>query len=295
MKAFLKTATLAIAVSCPFSLFSAEKESYFFIFSGQSNMTPRGKTKQIKPEFRKAEAYKDIYLWNSKSEQFVDLGKKLPGKFSVALPFAYYFRQKNPTGKIYMVTHAAGGRPLHYSLHFKPRQDHFDSLEYKPGRDNFFPGLNAGDKNKGKQYITLASNFMKAQKDLESKNISTKVDAFIWVQGESDSNNKLSSETYNKSLEQLKKRVQEDTNTESFPMVFMKVFPNPKYLEQPRERPTFLPILHKQMEKAAADDNGIYMSLAPADKMDSKFVHYNSEGYWEIGKNLATKLLEVQK
>ena len=293
MHTLLKIKILLFITLFTVTSFAESPKSYFFIFSGQSNMTSRGKTNQIAKELRTAEQYKEIYLWNNKSGKFDDLSKKLPGKFSVAIPFAHTLRKAKPEGKIFMAVHAAGGRPLHYSLHFKPHKDHFDSLDYKPGRDNFFPGLNAEDKNKGKQYITLHKAFTKAQENLKVQGFSTKVDGFIWVQGESDSNNKLSSQTYNQSMEHLKKRVEEDTKTAAIPMVFMKVFPNPKYLDQPRERPTFLPILHKQMEKAAADDNGIYMSLAPADKMDSKFVHYTSQGYWEIGTNLAKAFLKI--
>ena len=259
-------------------------------------MSNRGSLKSVKnKEIQKAENYKDVFLWDAKAKQFKALSQSLKGRFNVSLPTAFYIRQQQKDGKIYIMTHAAGGRPFHYSLHFKPRQDHFVSMDYAPNRDNFFPGRTADDNCKGKQYIKLEEQLKQAQAALEKDGQSSKVTAMFWVQGESDSNNKLSSETYGEQLAHLKKRVQEDSKTKNFPLYFARILPDlENYLKRDRDRPTYIEILHKTMDGVEAKHQGIYMIQAPADGLSKDFVHYSTEGYEEIGKRFAEKYLSTK-
>lgn len=273
----------------------AEKSS-FYVFAGQSNMTSRGSLKQVvNKDIQNKKNYQDVYIWDAKAKAFKELSKGLKGRFNVSLPTVFYIRQQQPEGKIFLMTHAAGGRPFHYTLHFKPRQDHFVNNEYAPKRDNFFPGRTADDNCKGKQYITLETQLKAAQTEIEKQGLSSKITAMFWVQGESDSNNKLSSETYDDQLAHLKKRIQEDGKTEDVPLYFARILPDlENYLKRERVRPTFIKTLHKTMDGTEAKYPGIYMIHAPADGLGKDFVHYTSQGYEEIGKRFAEKYLSTK-
>lgn len=269
-----------------------KKEADFLVFSGQSNMTDIGKIKELSPKYMSLNHYKEVYVWNSNSSDFQPLTKAFPKKkFSLVIPFVYRYKELYPNKTLYILRVAYGGRALHYAMNFKGWDDPWDGEAYKPGRDNFFPGLTADDQNKGSRYIELIDKLDKVKTKLKSKKIDTTVDAFFWMQGEADTKNEISANLYFENVSHLKKRFLEDAQQKEVPFIFGKILPNDDFN---KEKTPYRNIIHKEMDTFAASDKNVHMVLAPADKMRSDRVHYIGRGYEIIGTNFCETYISIK-
>lgn len=118
------------------------------------------------------------------------------------------------------------------------------------------------------------------------------------MQGEQDSKHQVSAESYASSLALLKKRVQEDfCKGQMIPMAFGQVLPYSPAMERFVARD----VIRKQMSYADANSGHqaaipmCYMVSTDEMPISKDTVHYNSQGQFKLGKEMAVKIMEHDK
>jgi acetyl esterase/lipase len=282
--------TLSILLCFTALLKAAEVEVY--LLGGQSNMQGSGELKNLHPEL-KTELKNVFFFSDGKFEPF-EIGKTKtsnnPASFGPELGFSKVMTE---SGKpIYLIKYAVGGMPLHHGW------DAANWLggEPSPGRTNFYPGKNLTDPNMGKLYKAMIEKYLAGIKSLTDAGESPVVKGFLWMQGEQDSKNEPSANSYDQNLNHLISRIKQDLNLDRLPCVFGQVLPAENHLP----RFTHRSLIREKM--AAADMSSGLPSAIPLCKMISTdgfplledTVHYNADGLYQMGVKMADeiKLLE---
>lgn len=247
-----------------FSVFSKDDTMDVFLLVGQSNMKGRGEI-DMKPPIDK-----NILFFHSKKQKhyiardplhaqgtpdMIDGGDNSgtgPG-----MSFAQALRKKNPDLNILLVPAAVGGAPI------------------------------APYGEKGKLYtrsLLLTKNAIKQSK------VKTNIKAILWLQGESDSTDKLY-KSYEEKLLDLVDRYRKDLKNPTLPFIACTVgsFITSKRFNRTKEINQALLTLPKKRKYTACIDT-VDLKGHIGDRL-----HYNTKSQIEIGKRFAKEYLKIIK
>jgi hypothetical protein len=166
----------------------------------------------------------------------------------------------------------------------------------QPGRRNFYPGATEDDANTGSLYTEMRSQFQNGTQHLEMQGMTPVVRGLVWMQGEQDAKHAVSATTYASSLNQLRKRLAEDLQTQpDLPLVFGQVLPH----DPPAARFTHRQEIREQM--AACDSKSLQpesmrnTTMVPTEGLTllPDTVHYDAAGQLSLGKALGTALQQL--
>ena len=264
-----------------------------YLLGGQSNMQGSGELKNLPPELKPE--FNNVFFFADGKFVPYEIGKTKtsnnPASFGPELGFSKVMTE---SGKpIYLIKFAVGGMPLHHG---------WDAGNWlggnpSPGRTNFYPGKNLADPNMGKLYKAMIEKYMAGIKSLTDAGHTPVVKGFLWMQGEQDSKNEPSANSYDQNLDQLITRIKQDLKLDRLPCVFGQVLPAENHLP----RFTHRALIREKM--AAADMSSGLPSAIPLCKMISTddfplledTVHYNADGLYQMGVKMAEemKLLEI--
>lgn len=245
-----------------FSVFSKDDTMDVFLLVGQSNMKGRGEI-DMKPTIDK-----NILFFHSKKQKhyiardplhaqgtpdMID-GKDNSGT-GPGMSFAQGLRKKNPDMNILLVPAAVGGAPI------------------------------ASYGIKGKFYtrsLLLTKNAIKQSK------VKTNIKAILWLQGESDSTDKLY-KSYEEKLLDLVDRYRKDLRNPTLPFIACTVgsFITSKRFNRTKEiNQTLLTLPKKRKYTACIDARDIKGHIGDS-------LHYNTKSQVEIGKRFAKEYLKI--
>lgn len=259
-----------------------------YLLGGQSNMQGSGELKNLPPEL-KPELKNVFFFADGKFEPY-EIGKTKtsnnPASFGPELGFSKVMTENGKT--IYLIKFAVGGMPLHHG---------WDAGNWlggvpSPGRTNFYPGKNLADPNMGKLYKAMIEKYLAGIKSLTDAGNTPVVKGFLWMQGEQDSKNEPSANSYDQNLDQLITRIKQDLKLDRLPCVFGQVLPAENHL------PRFTHRTQIREKMAAADMSSGLPNAIPLCKMISTddfplledTVHFNAEGLYQMGVKMAKEM-----
>lgn len=264
-----------------------------FLLGGQSNMQGLGKVAELSPEIPRqvphtfywtGDAFEPLVLGRTQvSSRITDFGPEL----GLALELA------TVDSPVYLIKYHASGMPLHHG---------WDGGKWvggapHPGRRNFFPGQSSDDPTTGTLYDAMRQRFIAGLQHLRDQGLEPQIAGFCWMQGEQDSKEQESAQSYATSLRRLRSRLQEDLGlAETLPLVFGQVLP----YSPPLPRFKFRDDIRTQM--AACDSTSEQPESMPLTAMVSTddcpllpdSVHYDTTGQLKLGKELALALKRLQ-
>ncbi|SHK11531.1 Acetyl esterase/lipase [Rubritalea squalenifaciens DSM 18772] len=273
----------------PFLAKAAEVDVY--LLGGQSNMQGIGKLKNLPKEYHKA--VKNTFIYRGQNIAPLVIGQTQTshrkGEMGPEIGFALNIQSDKP---VYLLKYAASGMPLN------PGWNGNKWLGGKPGpkRTNFYPGLTPEDPNKGRLYRAMLDRFQKGIEAIKAEGHTPVIKGFVWMQGEQDSKNEVSANSYAKHLKLLRDRLAEDVKVSRLPMVYGQVLPHEPALERFTHREN----IRSQM--AAADMASGKPEAIRLAKMISTdgftllkdTVHYDANGQLKLGSEMAKAMNHLQ-
>jgi len=250
-----------------------------------------GKIKNLKPEQRQSP--KNVFIYSKDKFEPLIVGKTQSslrkGELGPEIGFSQSISKKHP---VYMIKFAASGQPLHPGWN----GNKWLGGEPNPNRVNFYPGKNKTDPNKGRLYKSMIARYQAGIKAITNQGDTPVIKGFLWMQGEQDSKNETSATTYAAHLKLLRDRVAQDLNIKKLPFVYGQVLPYKKSL------PRFTHRKEIRDQMAAADkDSGKPEAISFAKMVCTDTfpllkdtVHYNAQGQWMLGTEMANQLTTMQ-
>lgn len=247
-----------------FSVFSKDDTLDVFLLVGQSNMKGRGEI-DMKPPVDK----KILFFHSKKEKHYIardplhaqGTPDKIDGKDNSGtgpgMSFAQTLRKKNPDMNVLLVPAAVGGAPI------------------------------APYGEKGKLYTR---SLLLTRKAIKQSKVKTNLKAILWLQGESDSTDKLY-KSYEGKLLDLVDRYRKDLKNPTLPFIACTVgsFITSKRFNRTKEINEVLLNLPKKRKYTACID-ATDLKGHIGDRL-----HYNTKSQIEIGKRFAKEYLKIIK
>lgn len=273
---------------------SAGRTVDVYLLSGQSNMQGVGKIAQLPELWREPVA--GAHFWNGTAYEVLDPGSSRisarAGEFGPELGFARAMRMLEPEQELYMIKFYRSGQPLHHGWH----GGRWIGGDPAPNRNNFYPGEEDGDANTGTHYKAMLVMARAAFAHLREQGYEPVLRGVVWMQGEQDAKHAVSADEYAESLARLKRRIEEDLESESVPFVFGQALSHDPALDRFTDRP----LLRQRMSEAdmcSGDERaaeGVWMVTTEGMPLEDDTVHYNAEGMKLLGTAFGVGMLQAQ-
>ncbi len=263
-----------------------------YLLGGQSNMQGVGKIAALTADVPKEIPH--TFFWNGQQFEPLVLGqtKTSSNNINFGPEIGFALAMATADRPIYLIKYHASGMPLHHGWD----GDKWISDEPQPGRRNFYPGQTDDDANTGSLYREMRSQFQNGTQHLEMQGMTPVVRGLVWMQGEQDAKHVVSASTYASSLNQLRKRLAEDLQTQpDLPLVFGQVLPH----DPPAARFTHRQEIRTQMaacdSKALQPESMRNTTMVPTEGLTllPDTVHYDSTGQLSLGKAFATAMQQL--
>ena len=275
---FLALLTMASALSVMPSGAAPKNDTVqMFILAGQSNTEGLGLNTDLKSPYDKPEPKVQMWMNNDKGLEPLAGGfGHVPQWFGSAVTLCHALKT------------ALQGKPI---------------VIVKAG----YSGANlAADWNPktGQWYGVLKEKIEKATAALTAQGKTVNLAGMFWIQGESDTMNKDMAEAYEANLTAFISTVRQDLKSPELPFVFTRVHEklgDPESSVHGQGGFNFVPIVRKGQEAVATkvprtklvNTDKLSLRLKPPNY--DNLVHYDSEGFLDLGKALAKAYLELAK
>lgn len=256
---------------------SPKKIKVFFL-AGQSNMEGRADATKIDPrdQERLSKAQKNVQLAYN-SEPVSPLRAVEPSKeiaeiykrkliFGPELFFGITLSEAWPDEKILLIKLAEGGTSLHGCWHPEWSEDKAKVM---------------GEEKESKLYHQLVNHI--DQTLSEYRKDEYEICAMLWVQGETDSGNKIAAAAYGQNLQQFITKIRLDTHTATLPFLLFQVG-HGKVVEGMRQTAQNLPNVLLLPQSQDPETANYYSTMENG--------HYNSEGMKKLGERFAEVFIE---
>jgi hypothetical protein len=224
-----------------------------FLLGGQSNMAGAGNSKDLKPPYN--QPFAKIKTWNNKTKSWLPLTPK--GRFGPEVYFAHSLASKLPNEKIRLIKSAQGGTALYN--------------DWSP-------------ITKGGPY----RNFMKTTKaaiaDLDASGVKYEIAGMLWLQGESDANEKKG-DSYEKNITYFISHMRKEFKTKDMPFIIARICDN-----WGRKSGHAKFVRDAQMKVAKTIHN---VACFDTDDCAISGGHYISAGLAVIGNRFSEKYIEI--
>lgn len=266
-----------------------------YLLSGQSNMAGAGEASELSAMWQ--QPIEGAYIFQKDGFKTLTAGDK--GRFGPEIGFAHYLRNNQPgRPEIYLIKFALSGQPLDAGWNGGAADgSSWVSAEPGPNRKTFYPGTSAEDPNVGLHYQALMKHVQAALEAIKADGKSPVLRGIVWMQGEQDAKNETSADRYDKSLERLKNRIEEDLKSKPVPFVFGQVLPH----EPAMARFTHRDLIRKRMAQAdhrsgneRAIDN-VWMVSTDGMELNKDTVHYSTKGLLELGQAFGLEMLKAHR
>ena len=265
-----------------------------YLLAGQSNMQGVGKVAQLPEAWRGP--LPGAHFWNGEAFEVLDAGatrvSARASDFGPELGFARALRLLQPERELHIVKFYRSGQPLHHGWN----GNRWVGGDPDANRNNFFPGEEDGDANTGNHYKAMLAMARAAFAHLRAEGYEPVLRGIVWMQGEADAKHEISADEYAESLAQLKRRIEEDLESEPVPFVFGQVLAHEPALDRFTDRP----LLRQRMAQAdmrSGDERaveGVWMVATEGMPLNSDTVHYNAEGMKLLGTAFGVGMLQAQ-
>ncbi|XAM00368.1 hypothetical protein OT109_03060 [Phycisphaeraceae bacterium D3-23] len=265
-----------------------------YLLAGQSNMQGVGEVAELPATW--LEPIEGVYFWHRDAFRMLDPGTSpisaRPGKFGPELGFARSMRMLKPVQEIYLVKFYRSGQPLHHGWD----GNQWVGGDPAIGRRNFYPGETEDDDMVGSHYAAMLTMARTAFAHLQSEGYEPVLRGVVWMQGEADAKNETSADEYAESLARLKRRIEEDLDSEPAPFVFGQVLAHEPALDRFTDRPR----LRERMAQAdmrSGDERaieGVWMVPTEGMPLNNDTVHYNTEGMRLLGTAFGIAMVQAQ-
>lgn len=265
-----------------------------YLLAGQSNMQGVGKVAELPEAWRATIA--GVWFWEGDAFETLDPCSTTisvrSGDFGPELGFARAMRMLSPEQDIYLVKFYRSGQPLHHGW----GGNRWLGGEPSPGRNNFYPGETGGDEDAGNHYRAMLAMARDAFAHLREQGYKPVLRGIVWMQGEADAKHETSANEYAESLARLKRRIEEDLESEPVPFVFGQVLAHEPALERFTDRP----LLRDRMAQAdmhSGDERaveGVWMVPTEGMPLNNDTVHYNTEGMKLLGTAFGLAMVQAQ-
>lgn len=188
----LMLASIVIFLVSPSVSAESGKTVKVFFLGGQSNMLGKGGKTTDLPFYYKY-PLPTVQIWGVKTKQWKPLSPE-GRSFGPELSFGHAISKAFPNDDIRLVKYAANGTALY----------------------------NDWAPTKGAQYVSFMGTVMNALGDLRSNNIEFEIAGMLWLQGESDAQEKKG-EDYKKNLLAFIKRMRTEFDKSKMPFVIARV------------------------------------------------------------------------
>jgi hypothetical protein len=248
-----------------------------FILAGQSNTEGLGVNTELKSPLDKPQDGIQIWMDNEKGLQPLAPGfGHVPSWFGSELTLGRTLKPALAGQKIVIVKAGYSGANL--------------AVDWNP--------------KTGQWYGVLKEKIEKATAALTADGKKVHLAGMFWIQGESDTMNKEHAEAYADNLTAFIATVREDLKSPELPFVFTRVHAklgDPESSVHGQGGFNFVPIVRKAQETVAT--KVAHTKLVDTDKLSLRLkppnydnlVHYDSEGFLDLGKSLAKAYLELAK
>jgi hypothetical protein len=252
-------------------------EVQMFILAGQSNTEGLGVNTELKAPLDKPQSGIQIWMDNEKGLQPLAPGfGHVPSWFGSELTLGRTLKPALGGSEIVIVKAGYSGANL--------------AVDWNP--------------KTGQWYGVLKEKIEKATVALTADGKKVHLAGMFWIQGESDTMNKDHAEAYADNLTAFIATVREDLKSPELPFIFTRVHAklgDPTSAVHGQGGFNFVPIVRKGQETVATkvartklvDTDKLSLRLSPPNY--DNLVHYDSEGFLDLGKALAKAYLELAK
>ncbi|MBI5549126.1 MAG: hypothetical protein HY901_35015 [Deltaproteobacteria bacterium] len=232
---------------------------HVYLLAGQSNMLGHGLSTELSAPFDSPQD--DVLLWHDDTLGWNSLqvgsGKFVDG-FGPELSFGRAMADARPAERIVLIKHAVGNTNLAY--------------DWKP--------------DTGPQYQAFSSKVAAALRALAERNLTYKIDGFVWMQGESDTFNLADAQAHEANLQAFVARVRSDFDAPALPFVLGRIrkdLPNSSFPHTTvvRDAQAAVARLDSKVRMVDTDD------LPP----NADATHYSSQGLIMLGQRFANGFL----
>lgn len=250
----------------------AEKPEVLFLLGGQSNMAGNGFTQDLSDAHRYRpyrRAPKNVSVWDARNKQWKPL--ELGDRFGPEIGFAHALSKAMPDKHIGIVKYAVGGTSM----------------------DKW--------KSTGKLYKQLLGDYENALNSTPD----AKLEAMLWHQGESDSDDKEVAEVYQDKLVQHIHSIRKDTGEENLLFILGQINPAKnfrgrdrfQYAKMVRKAQAELNMYNVEMIKTDDCKKNAYIHGAVGTTQEQQIpenednIHYSADGQLKLGKRFAESYL----
>jgi len=249
---------------------AADTKTKVFLCAGQSNMVGGMKGSDLIGEYAKAPA--NAVLWSNilavpglPNSSWINLPDKGSDneRLGPEISFAHKLAKAFPNDRIAIVKVAFGGMSL--------------ADQWKPGSGNVY-----------RRFIVTSKG---AVKSLKSSGDPYEVAGMIWMQGESDAEDRASAEAYEANLNELIRLVREELEAPALPVVIART--SDELLKATQWNFAYTKIVQQAQETVAQNDANVYLIRIDDMPTLSDHTHFPPDAYFEIGNRFAEAMIKA--
>ena len=234
-----------------------------FLCAGQSNMVGGMKKTDLIGEYSTAPP--NAIYWSWAKGSWIDFPDKDSDhdRIGPEVPFAHRLAKAFPNDKIAIVKLSAGGMRL--------------SDQWKGGSGDMY-----------KRFIATSKA---ALESLKSSGESYEVAGMIWMQGESDCEDRASGEGYEANLNELIRLVRKELDAPALPVVVARS--SDELLKATQWNFAYTKLVQQAQGKVAQDDANVHIFKIDDIPTLSDHTHFPPAGYFEMGNRFADAMIKA--
>ncbi len=245
------------------SAYAAGGKTKVFFCAGQSNMVGGMKKSDLIGEYPNAP--ENAIYWSWAKGSWIDFPDKNSDhdRIGPEISFAHKLVKAFPNDKIAIVKFSAGGMRL--------------SDQWKGGSGDMY-----------KRFIATSKA---AIKSLKSSGESYEVAGMIWMQGESDTEDRASGEAYEANLNELIRQVRKELDAPGLPVVVARS--SDELLKATQWNFAYTKIVQQGQEKVAQNDANVHLIKIDDIPTLNDHTHFPPAGYFEMGNRFAEAMIKA--